>query len=63
MTKNTKDSNAPFLAIMNSDKTDLVAFVNPAKGYDLEDICTALVAKGLNAEVRVPNQEEKKAVL
>lgn len=68
MTKNTNsnttDKNAPYLVVLNSDKSDVIAFVNVTKGYDLGDVCEALSGKGINAEVRVPQPDtEKKAVL
>lgn len=60
---NTQSENTPFVAITNKDKSAIVAFVNIAKGYDMEDVVSALNAKGVNAEIRTPNTEVKSVEL
>ena len=63
MAKSIDTDNKEFGAILASDKTTMVAFVNPASGYDVEDIIEALQAKGINAEMRTPNTETKEVTL
>ena len=53
---NTK-SNDPYLAILGKDGSSVVAFVNPASNFTIEALQKALTGKGVNAEIRTPNDE------
>ncbi len=61
MKKNTDTTE--YLAILDKKGENIVAFVNPAKNVSMEDLQTALKAKGVNAEISTPDTETKSVEL
>lgn len=61
--KKNNTQNENYLAILNKSGDSIVAFVNPAKNVSMEDLQEALKGKGVNAEIRTPDTEEKSVEL